>query len=385
MMKASALIPAAGSGERLGRKINKVFCEICGKPILAYTLAAFESCSAVEEIVLVVRGEDVSAAQDVRARFGFTKVRHIVRGGKERQDSVAAGLDAVSNEIVVIHDAARPFVTEDLILRTIEEAARSGACIAAVPVIDTVKRVSDGRVVETLDRTDLYAVQTPQTFRTSLIKDAYVQAQRSGLRATDDSALVELLGRSVTVVQGSYDNLKITTPADLELASARLAGSEIRTGIGYDVHRFAKGRKLFLGGVEIPFESGLEGHSDADVLTHAIMDALLGAAGLGDIGRHFPDSDERYKNISSLVLLEDVRQKLEGAGWTVVSVDAVVVCEKPKIADLADAISERIGRMLGVEPSRVSVKGTTTEGLGFTGRGEGIACQAIATIRRMCR
>lgn len=381
-MKASALIPAAGSGERLGREINKVFCTVGGKPILAYTLSVFEECSAIEEIILVVRGEDIATARGLCCAFGFSKVRHIIKGGRHRQDSVAAGLEAVSGDIVAIHDAARPFVTEDLVIRTIREATRSGACIAAVPVIDTVKRAAEGKVIETLSRTDLYAVQTPQTFRTELIKRAYREACAKGIIATDDASLVEALGEQVILVQGSYENVKVTTPSDLEWAEARLCGYEVRTGIGYDVHKLAEGRKLVLGGVEVPFKNGLEGYSDADVVTHAIMDALLGAACLGDIGRHFPDSDIRYKNACSLDLLEEVRRKLAEAGWAVANIDVVLICERPKIADFSARISQRIASVLQIEPDRVSVKGTTTEGLGFTGRGEGIACQALATIRR---
>ncbi|MGQ9455729.1 MAG: 2-C-methyl-D-erythritol 4-phosphate cytidylyltransferase [Armatimonadota bacterium] len=382
-MRTSALIPAAGSGERLGSGISKAFCDLAGKPILAHTLDVFERCNIIEGIVLVVRTDDLAYSRELCARFGFSKVRHIVPGGPERQHSVAAGLEKVTGEIVVIHDAARPFVTAELIECTVREAARVGACIAAVPVIDTIKRVENNEVVETLNRKGLYAVQTPQTFRSQLVKKAYENAFARGLSATDDAALVELLGERVTIVLGSYENIKITTPADLEMASARLRSLEVRTGIGYDVHRLVEGRKLVLGGVEIPYERGLEGYSDADVITHAIMDALLGAAGLGDIGRHFPDSDPKYKGISSLKLLEEVRTKLRQAQWHIVSVDVVVLCEKPRIADFAMQMSKCIAGVLDIEPSRVSIKGTTTEGLGFTGRSEGIACQAVATIRRL--
>ena len=382
MKTASALIPAAGSGERLGRGANKVFCEVAGRPILAHTLAVFESCGAIEETILVTRQSDIEASRELSGRFGFAKVRAIVAGGEHRQDSVANGLEKVTCDICAIHDAARPLVTREIIERSIEEAARSGACIAAVPVIDTIKSVVDGDVTGTVDRSNLYAVQTPQTFRTELIREAYRRAYEDSVYATDDAALVERLGKSVTVVPGSYDNIKITTPADLGVASVKLGGGEVRTGIGYDVHALVEGRKLVLGGIEIDFPKGLAGHSDADVVLHAIMDALLGAVSLGDIGRHFPDSDPQYKGISSLKLLERVRGLLSDSGWRVLNVDAVVVCERPKIAPLASEISHRIANCLGIDSSRVSVKGTTTEGLGFTGRGEGIACQAVATIGR---
>ncbi|MGC8862541.1 MAG: 2-C-methyl-D-erythritol 4-phosphate cytidylyltransferase [Armatimonadota bacterium] len=382
MRTASALIPAAGSGERFGRAGNKIFCEVAGKPVLAHTLAVFESCAAIEEIVLIVRQADLETARDLTKRFGLAKIRSIVCGGKHRHDSVANGLAHVTLDIVAIHDAARPLVTDEIIRRSIEEAARTGACVAAVPVIDTIKSVADGRVEATVDRSSLYAVQTPQTFRTTLIVDAYARAYEDGFFATDDAALVERLGQEVTVVPGSYDNIKITTPADLEVVSTKLGGGEVRTGIGYDVHALVEGRKLILGGVQIDLEKGLAGHSDADVVVHAVMDALLGAASLGDIGRHFPDSDPQYRDISSLELLRRVGAMLSEAGWLVLNVDAVVVCERPKIAPFASAMSGRIAEALRIDANRISVKGTTTEGLGFAGRGEGIACQAVAAIRR---
>ena len=379
---ASALIPAAGSGARFGRGVNKVFCEVAGRPILAHTLAVFESCEAVDELIVIVGEREVEPARELVGRFGFRKVREIVAGGAHRQDSVANGLKEVTGDVVAIHDAARPLVTREIIERSIHEAARSGACIAAVPVIDTIKSVADGAVTGTIDRRDLYAVQTPQTFLTDLIREGYERALADGFHATDDAALVERLGKRVTVVPGSYDNIKITTPADLEFASVKLGGGEVRTGIGYDVHALVEGRKLVLGGVEFEFEKGLAGYSDADVVLHAIMDALLGAASLGDIGRHFPDSDPQYKGISSLKLLERMRGLLSDAGWQVLNVDAVVICERPRIAPLAAEMAQRISGCLKIDPSRVSVKGTTTEGLGFTGRGEGIACQAVATLAR---
>ena len=382
MTTASALIPAAGSGERFGRSANKVFCDVAGKPILAHTLAVFESCEAIDEIVLVARQADLERSQNLLRRFGFAKVREVVRGGRHRQDSVANGLARVTREIVVIHDAARPLVTRQVIERSIEVARHSGACVAAVPVIDTIKSVTDGRVTATIDRSNLFAVQTPQTFQTELITEAYRRAIEDGVYATDDAALVERLGKEVAVVPGSYDNIKVTTPADLDAVSAKLGGGEVRTGIGYDVHGLVEGRKLVLGGVGIDFDKGLAGHSDADVAVHAIMDAVLGAASLGDIGRLFPDSDPQYRNISSLSLLTRVGELLCGAGWLVLNIDAVIVCESPKIAPFATQMSRRIADCLGIDSSRVSIKGTTTEGLGFTGRGEGIACQAIATIRR---
>jgi 2-C-methyl-D-erythritol 4-phosphate cytidylyltransferase/2-C-methyl-D-erythritol 2,4-cyclodiphosphate synthase len=384
-MKVSAIIPGAGRGERFGKPVNKVLWVVAGKPVLAHTLSVFEKCRAVSEVVLVVGEQEIETADEIVRRFGFTKVSAIVPGGKCRQDSVANGLKRVTGEIVVIHDAARPLVTCEIIERSIEEAARTGACIAAVPVIDTIKCVEDGVVGETLDRCNLYAVQTPQTFRTDLIVSAHDRARADGVYATDDAALVERLGIKVTIVPGSYDNIKMTTPEDLDLVAVKLGVCSeklalFRTGLGYDVHRLVEGRRLFLGGVEIQFDKGLAGHSDADVVLHAIADACLGAAALGDIGRHFPDTDPQYKDVSSLKLLECVGKMLVAEGWRVINVDAVVVCERPKIAPYVPLMIERIAGALCTDPACISVKGTTTEGLGFTGRGEGIGCYAIAAL-----
>lgn len=401
MTKASALIPAAGRGERFGSGRNKVFFEIAGKPILAHTLDVFERCGAIEEIVIVTGEDDIEAVGDIVDRFGFGKVSAVVPGGEQRQDSVRSGLKHITGDVVAIHDAARPLVTCEIVEASVAEAERSGACIAAVPVIDTIKSASQDRVIEsTVDRSNLYAVQTPQTFRTELIRRAYERAYADEVYATDDAALVERIGEAVTIIPGSYDNIKLTTPADIAVAECRLSqcperaepveargmrpdldgGSEMRVGIGLDVHAFAEGRKLVLGGVEIPFEKGLAGHSDADVLLHAIADALLGAAALGDIGRHFPDTDPAYKGISSLKLLGHVNDLLDAEGWQVVNVDSIVICERPKIAAHVPEMQRLIADCLAISPTRVSVKGTTTERLGFAGRGEGIAAEAVVGV-----
>lgn len=360
---------------------------VAGKPILAHTLSVFEACEAVGEIIIVTGERDIEAAGELVGRFGSAKVTHIVAGGAQRQDSVRNALAKATHDIIVIHDAARPMVTAEIIERSIEKAEEMGACIAAVPVIDTIKSASEGAVSSTIDRASLYSIQTPQTFRADLIRRAYDQAYLDGVYATDDAALVERLGEKVAIVPGSYDNIKITTPSDLAIAEARLSGSafriphsEIRTGLGFDVHALVEGRKLILGGVDIEHEKGLLGHSDADVVLHAIADACLGAAALGDIGKHFPDTDPAYKGISSLKLLAHVSDLLAREGWSVVNVDATVICERPKIAPHVPEMRRLIAESLNTTPDRISVKGTTTERLGFTGRGEGIACQAVATL-----
>ncbi len=385
MTKTSALIAAAGSGERLGKGVNKAFVEVAGKPILAHTLSTFEACDSVGEIIIITGMCEIEAAVDLVGRFNFRKVTHIVAGGAQRQDSVRNGLAKASFDIIAIHDAARPMVTCDIIERSIAMAMQMGACVAAVPVIDTIKSSSgDGIVGKTIDRSSLYSIQTPQTFRAELIRRAYDQAQLDGFYATDDASLVEHIKEKVAIVQGSYDNIKITTPSDLAIAECNLQNSrsEIRTGLGFDVHAFAKDRKLVMGGVEIEHEMGLAGHSDADVVLHAIADALLGAAALGDIGQHFPDTDPKYKGASSLELLEFVCDLIAAEGYCIANIDAVIICERPKIAPHALEMRRRTAACMGLDISRVSIKATTTERLGFTGRGEGIACEAIATLSK---
>ncbi len=388
MTKASVLIAAAGAGERLGKGINKAFVEVAGKPILAHTLSVFESCGAVEEIIIITGKQDIEAAGELAGRFDFSKVSCIVAGGAHRQDSVRNGLAKATQGIVAIHDAARPMVSVEIIERSIEKAERMGACIAAVPVIDTIKSAKDGIVAATIDRSSLYSVQTPQTFRAELIRRAYECAYADGYYATDDAALVERMGEKVAVVQGSYENIKVTTPSDLEVAAVRLGGDReeavnMRVGMGFDVHAFAEGRRLVLGGVEIEHEKGLAGHSDADVVLHAIADALLGAVAMGDIGMHFPDSDPAYKGISSLKLLAEVNEIISRAGWRIVNVDATVICERPKISPHVSEMRRMIAGALNTTPDLISIKGTTTERLGFTGRGEGIACQAVVGVEKM--
>jgi len=373
-------LPAAGRGQRFGRPGNKVFEILGSKPILAYSLQVFQDLQIIDEIVLVINKDDVEAADDIVRRFNISKVKAIVIGGAQRQDSVRIGLEHVSGEIVAVHDAARPLINPVSIERSIQAAKEHGAAIVAVPVIDTIKSASVGFVTATEDRSRLFSIQTPQTFRTSLIRDAHNRALADGYYSTDDSALVEWIGKKVAVVEGTYDNIKITTPSDMQVAAARLGLGEIRTGIGYDVHRLVEGRELFLGGVHIEHEKGLLGHSDADVLLHALCDALLGAAGMGDIGRHFPDTDIRYKGISSLILLEKVRSLLAGENWKLLNADIILVCPKPKIAELASQMIYNIATALQTEISRINIKGTTTEGLGFTGREEGIACYANVSI-----
>ncbi len=368
--KVVAIIAAGGSGTRLGANKPKQFIKLNGEPMLCKTTDVFEKNSYVDGICVVTNKDYINTTKDMLK--GYSKVLEVISGGAQRQDSVAEGLRRVKEsmpdyEYVLIHDAVRPFVTAEIIESCLEETEIVGAAVAGVPVKDTIRYLG-----MTLERKELVSVQTPQGFRREIIEEAYRKAYSDGYYGTDDGGLVERLGRKVAVSEGDYANIKITTMEDLKVSS--------RVGIGFDVHRFAEGRKCVLGGVSIPYEKGLQGHSDADVLTHAVMDALLGAAGLGDIGKLFPDSDPEFENISSLILLERVREALEKKGFRPGNIDATVICERPKISAYTDSMRDNIAKALKISPNVVNIKGTTTEKLGFAGRGEGIAAQAITMI-----
>lgn len=384
--RIAVIIAAAGSGTRMGSGISKQFVRIGDEMVLVKTLRVFERHPLVDDIYLVVRKEDMEFCRDaLLAKARLVKLRAVISGGRERQESVYHGLRAMEKlrerwpaDLILVHDGARPFLPPDALTRLVKAAGEHHAAALAVPVKDTIKQGGDGWFRETLDRSTLFAVQTPQGFSREILLAAHEAARREKRTATDDAALVEALGKKVCIVEGSYDNIKITTAEDLPKETP----GEWRTGIGYDVHRFQEGRPLILGGEAVFHDRGLAGHSDADVLTHAVMDALLGAAGMGDIGRWFPDTDERYKGISSIKLLARVREMLWEAGFRVAHVDAVLIGEQPKIAPYAAAIAARLGEALGIEADRVNIKGTTTEGLGFAGRKEGLAAQASATLWR---
>ncbi len=289
-------------------------------------------------------------------------------------------------DIVVIHDGVRPFVTQDLIKRVVAAAKTEGAASAGVKAKDTIKETKkDNRVTATIPRQNLWLTQTPQAFKFELLKEAYQSAYDEKFYGTDDASLVERIGKKVKMIEGSYENIKITTSEDLIIAEALMkkkTGSKInfRSGFGYDSHRFAAGRKLILGGVGIPFDKGLKGHSDADALIHAICDALLGAAGCGDIGRHFPDNDPEYKDISSMILLKRVKKIIKAKGFSINNVDATVVMEMPKLAPYAAQMVSNIALALDIAETSVNIKAKTNEGMGFTGRNEGVAAFATATV-----
>jgi 2-C-methyl-D-erythritol 4-phosphate cytidylyltransferase / 2-C-methyl-D-erythritol 2,4-cyclodiphosphate synthase len=382
----SAIIPAAGKGRRFSRDYNKVFAEAAGKPVIAHTLSAFQASPLIDEIVLVCGKEDLASCLEIVERFGLDKVSSVIEGGDTRQQSVRNGLlrTRPDSEIIVIHDGARPLVTEDIIRESVSAARLYGAAITASPVTDTIKSAdAESFITATLRREELYAVQTPQSFRRSVIVDAHEKALAAGVDATDDAALVELIGGRVKITPGSPENIKVTQPHDLEYVNSRLCCEAVavaRCGFGYDIHRFGEGRKLVLGGVEFPGHDGLEGHSDADVLLHAVCDALLGAAAAGDIGRLFPDTDLQYKGICSMTLLSRVGQVLAEGGWKVINVDVTLVAQKPKIAPFVEDIRVNISSALEIHRDQVSIKATTAEGLGSIGKAEGIACYSVANV-----
>jgi 2-C-methyl-D-erythritol 4-phosphate cytidylyltransferase / 2-C-methyl-D-erythritol 2,4-cyclodiphosphate synthase len=375
--RVGAILAAGGSGQRAG--VAKQWLVLGGETILRRAARVLAACEAVDEIVAVVPpGEEARGAAELE---GLGKPGRAVTGGAARADSVRNGLAATAGfGIIVIHDAARPFASGALATRVIAAAALDGAALAAVPVTDTVKRAAEGRVAETLDRRVLWLAQTPQAFRRDVLLAAYAAAGDEASRATDECALVERTGAPVTVVPGEPGNFKITGPEDVARARALLE-APVAMGVGYDTHRFAAGRRLVLGGVEFEGD-GLLGHSDADVCAHAIGDAILGAAGLGDLGRHFPDTDPQWKGVSSLALLRAIAAKAAERGWRVGNCDVTLAAKRPKVAPRAEEMRTRLAEALGVLPAQVNVKATTGEGMGFVGRGEGIAAHAVALLLR---
>ncbi len=385
-MHISAIIAAGGTGERLGGGVRKQLRTVGGRTLLERSVTPFDGSERIAEIILVLPADLVASPPDL-VRGIRTPVR-LVAGGGRRQDSVAAGLAALApeSEIVVIHDAARPFCTPAVIGRTIEAAAECGAATAALPAFDTVKegRVEDGAtlVSATLPRERVFLVQTPQAFRVDLLRDAV--ARGGGADATDEATLVERAGHPVRLVQGDVRNFKVTSRDDLALAEQMVSAGQVETrvGLGYDLHRFEEGRPLVLGGVSIPGPRGLLGHSDADAVCHAVTDAVLGAAGAGDIGQLFPDDDDRWKGAASIELLRDAMGAVRKQGFAVGNVDVVVVTERPKIRAVAGAMRQRLAEVLLVAPERISVKGKTAEGVGEVGRGEALVVHAVAMLTR---
>jgi 2-C-methyl-D-erythritol 4-phosphate cytidylyltransferase / 2-C-methyl-D-erythritol 2,4-cyclodiphosphate synthase len=387
------LVVAAGRGSRAGEGIPKQYRALAGRPLLAHTLGTLMRAAPGAAIFPVIHKDDIGLYRSCAASLGEGKAPLIAEpafGGATRQESVRLGLEALSKEpspprIVLIHDAARLFVSGPLVQRAIAAVKIHGAAIPGVALTDTIKEIdSEACVIATPPREQLRAVQTPQAFHFDLILTAHQKAAVEGVaNLPDDAAVAEWAGHRVHVFTGEASNMKITNAEDLALAEARLVGdlADIRSGQGYDVHAFGPGNHVWLGGVKIEHDRGLVGHSDADVLTHAITDALLGALAEGDIGSHFPPSDPQWRGAASRIFLAAAAAKVRARGGLIAHIDATVICERPKLGPHRDAIRESLARIAEIPLNRVAIKATTSEGLGFTGREEGIAALAVATIR----
>ena len=377
-MTVTALIVAAGKGERLGSGLPKQFRTLAGKAVLRWAVEPFLRHSAVRDVRVVVGpGQEQLAAQVLNG----VGVGPFVTGGTERADSVRAGLQAVATDAVLVHDAARPFCPAGVIDRLVASLEFHDGAAPVLPVGDTLARGADN-IDELVDRSNLLRVQTPQAFRTEALRRAY--GAWSGEAPTDETTVLRAAGMAVASVAGDPALEKLTTEADWTRAEQWLAGMLVpSTGLGFDVHSFAGEGPIMLGGIVVPHTRGLAGHSDADVVLHSITDAILGAAGLGDIGEHFPPSDPQWKGASSHLFLAHAAQLVRERGAIIDHVDCTVIAEEPKVGPHRTAMRQRIAEILGIEVGQVSIKATTTEGLGFTGRREGIAAQAVASIRTL--
>ncbi len=384
MSEAAALVVAAGRGHRFGAEMPKQFLSLAGKPVLRHALEALAAHPAIDAVQTVIHRDDRDLYEAAAAGLDL---RPPADGGATRQESVRLGLEALADlkpRQVLIHDAARPFVSGEIIDRVLSGLESHSGVIPAVPVADTLKRVEDGSVSGTVDRSGLWRAQTPQGFRYADILAAH--ADFAGRELTDDAALLEAAGLTVGIVEGAERNFKITGKDDMERAESLLSGvrRETRCGTGFDVHRFGPpvpgGLTIQLCGLAVPHDRALLGHSDADVGLHAITDAILGALGQGDIGSHFPPSDPQWKGADSAVFLRAAGELAAARDGRIVHLDLTLICEAPKIGPRREAMVARIAQILDLDPGRVSVKATTTESLGFTGRREGIAAQATASL-----
>jgi 2-C-methyl-D-erythritol 4-phosphate cytidylyltransferase/2-C-methyl-D-erythritol 2,4-cyclodiphosphate synthase len=375
-MTVTALIVAAGSGSRLGGGVPKQYRPIAGKAILAHAVDALASHPAIGTVRIVIgEGQEEFA----REALGQRDVGELIIGGKERADSVRAGLTAVESDVILVHDAARPFCPHGVIDRLLAALQSADGAVPVLPVVDTLAQ-ADGLLGEPINRTTAVRVQTPQAFGLAALRNAY--AGWEGEAPTDEASVARAAGLKVAAIEGDAMLDKLTSAADWARAEAAQGQRLVsRTGMGFDVHAFCGEGPIMMGGIEIPFERGLAGHSDADVVLHAITDALLGAAGLGDIGQHFPPSDPRWKGANSSIFLAYAADMVRQGGGLIDFVDCTVIGEAPRIGPYREAMRSRIADVIGLPSSHVSIKATTTERLGFTGRREGIAAQAVATIR----
>ena len=391
----AVILVAAGRGSRAGEGLPKQYRDIGGRPLLAHTLDSFLAVPEVDAILTVIHPDDASLFEMARQRAAPAAACRILPptpGANSRQTSTLAGLRALAArpgpapDFVLIHDAARPFASPQLIARAIASARQHGATVPVLALTDTIKQVSaDGAVLTTVDRTSLRAAQTPQAFAFGLILAAHEAAAARGQSGlTDDAAIAEAAGHRVTIFAGEPGNIKITTPSDFAKAEAALAIArpltDIRTGQGFDVHAFAPGDHVWLGGLRLAHSQSLAGHSDADVALHALTDAILGALADGDIGAHFPPSDPQWRGARSEIFLQDAAARVARRGGRIAHLDLTLICEAPKIEPHREAMRASVAAIAGVSVERVAVKATTSEGLGFTGRREGIAAMALATL-----
>jgi len=383
------ILPAAGFGTRMNADRPKQFLELAGKPILFHTITTFLKHSSAPFIAVVLPAGFLKSAQDdILCFFDHDNASRLLfaAGGKTRQESVFNGLQILPSCVqhILVHDGARPLVSNSIIDRCLRGIKTHGAVIAAVPVKDTLKEVTDNLITKTIERKHLWQAQTPQAMERQLLDNAYIHAKKNGFEGTDEASLLEHAGISVGVVEGSEHNIKITRPGDLTVASGLIHSRSpaMKIGHGYDAHRLVAGRKLILGGVEIAHKLGLKGHSDADVVVHALIDSILGALGAGDIGRLFPDTDTMYKDIDSLKLLEQVVDRVGEQQMWLGNTDITIICQQPKLAPHLEQMRSNIARTCGTTKENVNIKATTTEKMGFAGRGEGISAHAVVLLQQ---
>ncbi len=382
----SVVIVAAGQSTRM-HGVDKLALEIGGRSVLRHSLEVIDRCVFVKGAVVVTHETKLAEIRESISKNGFSKPIRVVHGGARRQDSVWKGLEAleragIKSEFIAVHDAARPFVTEGMLRRGLTAARHVGAAIPVVPIKDTIKRLEHGIVVDTPDREAMFSVQTPQVFRADILRAAH---QTVASDVTDDASMIEVAGGLVATFKGAYENIKITTPSDIAIARAIYGddrtSSVYRYGIGFDGHKLVDGGPLKLGGCEIEFDMRLQGHSDGDVLLHVVASAILGAAGLGDLGGKFPSTDPRYAGVDSSIFIHDATLEAKTFGWGIEHLDATVIAQRPRLASHVPDFESNIADAIDIGSERVNVKVTSTDEVGAIGRGEGIAAQAIVTLR----
>ncbi len=362
----------------MGTNVSKQLLNLSGKSVIEHSIEAFSKSDYVQEIIITTKKEELGEISKLSE--AYPKIKKVVLGGATRQHSVKNALDVVNekSEYISIHDAARPLITTEDINKIIEKTIEFKAVCPVSKVFDTVKAVDDGVIINTLDRNSLFLASTPQTFETKIYKEAFLSTDNIS-KFTDDCSIVESIGQKVYIYVMDKPNTKITTMNDFDTVRNNFTQG-VRIGHGYDVHKLVEGRKLILGGVDIPHDTGLLGHSDADVLLHAIMDSLLGAAGLGDIGKHFPDTSKEYEGISSILLLQKVATLIKSKGYVISNIDATIIAQAPKLAPYISEMVDNIAKALEINQSQINVKATTEEHLGFTGEKLGISAHSVCTI-----